>query len=119
LLPDYRGAFLRGTGDNSQNANYNIGKGKYYYGPALNKYQDSSTEAHTHNYLDVYYTNSGNEGLKYPISGTGANGAKSGVLNSVTDQNVANGFTDFYGGSTTTLDENRPYNYGINWIIKL
>ena len=119
LLPDYRGAFLRGSGDNSQNVNYNIDGGKRYFGPALNKYQDSSTEAHTHNYTDVYHTVSGNQGLKFPSVATGANGAKTDPLNSVTDQNVANAFVDLVGNSTTTINESRPYNYGINWIIKL
>jgi len=99
--------------------NYNIDGGKRYFGPALNKYQDSSTEAHTHNYTDVYYTVSGNDGLRYPVPNPATNGSRAGVLNSVTDQNVANVFVDLVGNSTTTINESRPYNYGINWIIKL
>ena len=123
ILPDYRGAFLRGSGNNTGNVNYNSENGKNYFGPDINKYQDSSTEAHTHNYKDVYLTVNGSDNLRFPPITGGIpptqNGSILGILNSVTDQNVVNGFTDYYGGTTTTINETRPYNYGINWIIKL
>ena len=41
-VPDYRGAFLRGTGNN---ANVN---GGHYAGPALNAAQGHATQTHSH-----------------------------------------------------------------------
>jgi hypothetical protein len=114
LLPDYRGAFLRGSGNNTENQNYNTERN--YTGPSLNRYQDSSVESHTHGYEDAYVSNASAGGvLKFPqgtVSNTG--GAISGVLNRTTNTNNATG-----SGETFTTSETRPYCYGINWIIKL
>lgn len=115
LLPNYRGAFLRGSGDNTQNQMYDSESPVDYFGPPLNKYQDSSIESHTHGYQDVYLTTLSAGGmLKYtPLAASTSGGATSGILNSTTNTNNAK------TGATFTTNETRPYCYGINWIIKL
>ena len=117
LLPDYRGAFLRGSGDNTQNQIYITNPPVNYYGPALNQYQDACIEGHSHAYEDIYYTTSGQDDMdyRYPSAGEGQfTGARTGVRNSTTSPNQQR-----QSGETFTTNETRPYCYGINWIIKL
>ena len=121
LLPDYRGAFLRGSGDNTQNQQYSTGYN--YYGPIMNHYQDSSVEAHGHVYTDAYLSISNGGSTQSDIAyanGTGTavsiqRGQFSGVRTDSTNPNQPrNPDQDHF-----TVNETRPYCWGINWIIKL
>ena len=137
-LPDYRGAFLRGTGSTG-----------VYVGPDLNESQDHATQTHNHlatstvtdpqhshtqttinndfdtggdsgypNYTkpsashydagsDITWTNTINSSATGVTVATTVANSTTGT-NSVTQENVI-----------TDDNETRPYNFGINWIIKI
>jgi microcystin-dependent protein len=124
-LPNYKGAFLRGTGA--------VGN---YAGPPLNNSQPHATQTHnhlatstvgdpkhSHAYKDGYFLE--NTGLIGPNNLDGHSGGdkdNSIVERNMTTDAVLSGIT-----VTTTVDnstlsvnanETRPYNFGINWIIK-
>jgi microcystin-dependent protein len=125
-LPDYRGAFLRGAGNNG-NTNHN--------GPSLNQPQNDSLGTHNHtanstvndsghshtqttinddfnntggNYNHIYTTPS------YPSYDAGNPITWTNTINSSVTNITVSTTTDLCGNSVET----RPYNYGINWIIK-
>lgn len=89
--PDYKGAFLRGASGTGTNI-----------GPAVNVSQEESIKSHTHNLAQhwVYGTQQGG-GREFLVA---VSGGAIGTL-----------FTSYSAGSTET----RPYNFGVNWIIKL
>ena len=124
-LPNYQGAFLRGTGTNGS-----------YSGPALNASQTHATQTHSHTanstVSDPGHTHTqftvnddfNNSGGAYPTgsppsfppydsagtrSWTNINSSTTGVTVSTT---VANSST------FTDANETRPYNFGVYWIIK-
>jgi microcystin-dependent protein len=124
-LPNYKGAFLRGTGTNGN-----------YSGPPLNTSQNHATQTHNHSSTSVV-TDPGHVHTQYSVNddynGTGGSdypgttpsfgpydsaGSKSwDNINSnstgiTVDTTVAN--------STISVDANetRPYNFGVYWIIK-
>jgi hypothetical protein len=131
-LPDYRGAFLRGTGNNG-NANRS--------GPSLNQSQNDSLGAHNHT-AQSSVTDPGHSHTQHTInddfnnSGGNYPGFQPGSENTLTTPSYAEydsagtvTWSDTINSSTTgitvstTVDssgnvETRPYNYGINWIIK-
>jgi hypothetical protein len=119
-VPNYQGAFLRGTGTSSVNTGYS--------GPSLNTSQNHATQTHNHSITDPGHTHTftggsitmyGESGLDNdkPASGSGnpenvtfkATGTNSSSTTSITVNN-----------STLNVDANetRPFNYGINWVIK-
>jgi microcystin-dependent protein len=125
-LPNYQGAFLRGTGTTGD-----------YSGPSLNASQAHATQTHAHTASSVItdpghahsqttanddFNNSG--GNAYP---TGSNPSfaaydSAGVR---TWTNINSSFTGVtvnttIENSTTSVNANetRPYNFGVNWIIK-
>jgi microcystin-dependent protein len=125
-LPNYQGAFLRGTGTNGS-----------YSGPSLNTSQAHATQTHTHTASSVVtdpghahsqttvnddYNNSG--GNAYPVGSNpsfaayDSSGIKtwSNINSSTTRVTVAT----TVGNSTTSVNANetRPYNFGVYWIIK-
>ncbi len=137
-IPDYRGAFLRGAGNGSGSHGYS--------GPDLNEYQAHATQ--THNHLATSTVNdpshshtqiSSNDDFNNSSGGypPGANPSfaefDSGLrswsnINSVTTgitvaTTVANSTTGTNAVTNKTvltdIDETRPYNFGINWIIKI
>jgi hypothetical protein len=94
--PDYRGAFMRGTGT-SEVSGYTDKAG-----PGLNAAQGDTFKKHTHRVLQkVVYAYTGGATTFFVTT----NG--SGALD-------ANGATDEVGGTET-----RPFNFGVNWILKL
>ena len=121
--PNLQGLFLRGTG--SYNSNHSgpalktlqsqsIGKHKHY---ANLSGSTSSDGSHSHSYssgsgstagIDSDSWNSGEIGLGIINNTTSTAGEHSHTFN-------AQGYTNDYG----TVIENRPINYGVNYIIKL
>ena len=123
-LPNYQGAFLRGTGT-----------GGGYSGPAANTSQAHATQTHNHtatttitdpghthtqtNYNDDYNNSStaGQIGLGFskdagidsPVVNTNISQSNTGVTASTT---VANSTV------SVNANETRPYNFGVYWIIK-
>lgn len=121
-LPDYRGAFLRGTG---QSGTYT-----QYSGPDANTRQLHATQKHNHdvssNVVDPghahkYQYTTYTETIKIPNITPTIN---------VQDLTVTDQLTDISGTGisvTTTMaptnisvdvNETRPYNYGVYWLIK-
>ncbi len=124
-IPNYQGAFLRGTGTNGS-----------YSGPALNTSQTHATQTHTHTANSVVtdpghvhsqtslnddFNNSGGgyqagSNPSFPpndsagsINWTNINAVTTGVSVTTT---IANSTT------STNANETRPYNFGVYWIIK-
>ena len=124
-LPDYRGAFLRGTGT----------KGNYT-GPDLNTSQNHATQTHNHlatstvtdpghNHIqtsanDDFNNSSGTypsgANPSYPLYDSGSRNWINTINSSTTGITVATTVAN----STTSVHptETRPYNFGVNWIIK-
>jgi hypothetical protein len=102
--PNYRGAFLRGTGTSNVNTAYS--------GPALNASQTDDNKSHNHTITDPGHrhvmggsaSTSGNLGSRSMNAGSSSNTYK--ATTGITINNSGN-------------NENRPFNIGVNWIIKL
>jgi microcystin-dependent protein len=123
-LPDYQGAFLRGTGSNG-----------VYSGPDLNESQAHATQTHnhlatstvtdpghSHTTSDAYWSSAteGNQGL---LGAGSTEDYDNGIVSrTVTSSTYTTGITvaTSVANSTTSVNTNetRPYNFGINWIIK-
>lgn len=126
IPPDYRGAFLRGAGTSGN-----------YTGPNIGSSQPHATEVHSHSITQTQhahpfhifnddFNNLGN------VSSNNRFGVSSATAVQTNDTTVAKwGFnpTEAVMGSLAniTIDnsttntnsfETRPYNYGVNWIIK-
>jgi hypothetical protein len=106
--PNYKGAFLRGTGTSGN-----------YSGPALGNAQNHATQTHNHTINDPGHAHSYTNGyfdqtLSYVLGSGGQRG--------VTNFNTTTSTTGIsINNSTINVDPNetRPYNFGVNWIIKL
>jgi len=125
-LPNYQGAFLRGTGTNGA-----------YSGPSLNTSQAHATQTHTHTATSVVsdpgHTHSqttanddfnGSGGTGYPLNSNPsfAQYDSAGVRTWTNINSSSTGVTvaTTVGNSTTSVNvnETRPYNFGVYWIIK-
>jgi microcystin-dependent protein len=125
-LPNYQGAFLRGTGTNGS-----------YSGPSLNTSQTHATQTHTHTATSVVsdpghahsqttnnddYNNTGGNNFpgssnpSFAANDTGINKSWTNINSNSTGVTVAT----TVGNSTTFVNANetRPYNFGVYWIIK-
>ena len=114
-VPDLRGTFLRGAYTN-ENTNYLSTNGRYT-GPELNSFQEPAVGTHTHTYNDAYISVGQGPGNPYKyVSGTGVNVTNNGgalvTVQSITDSN--NNAPENISQSYDT----RPFNLGVNWIIK-
>lgn len=125
-LPNYQGAFLRGTGTSGS-----------YSGPSLNNSQAHATQTHTHTASSVVtdpgHSHSqttvnddfnGSGGSAYPL-GSNPSFAAYDSAGSRTWTNISSTSTGIavattVGNSTTSVNANetRPYNFGVTWIIK-
>ena len=124
-IPNYQGAFLRGTGTNGS-----------YSGPSLNTSQIHATQTHTHSansvVTDPGHTHSqvtvnddyNGSGGDYP-TGSNPSFARYDSAGSVTWTNINSKSTGVtvtteIANNTTFINENetRPYNFGVYWIIK-
>ena len=127
-LPDYRGAFLRGSGSDVTGN---------YTGPELNASQGHATQTHTHNATSIVtdrghthiqssangeFTNS--EGNTYPSdsnpSFAGYDGVENKSWSNIGSSNTGISVSTNIENNTTNVNTNetRPYNYGVYWIIK-
>lgn len=125
-LPNYQGAFLRGTGTNGN-----------YSGPSLNASQTHATQTHTHLASSVVtdtghthsqstvnddYNNSG--GADYPSGSNPSFGpydsAGTQTWSNINSSSTGVSVATTIGNNTTFIDANetRPYNFGVYWIIK-
>lgn len=125
-LPDYRGAFLRGTGTNTNSV---------YSGPSLNASQTHATQTHAHtasstvtdpghahtqnSVNDDFNNNSTYPNFTVPSFANYDSGSKTwtNINSNTTGVTVATTVNN----STTNVNANetRPYNYGVWWIIKI
>ena len=108
--PDYRGAFLRGCNTAGPSGNLGTITGNYQEDDFATHSHSVNDPGHSHTTVDFYerwdITNSNT------ASKTGATGVSDGsnLVNSATT-----GISIQNSGSTET----RPYNFSVNWIIKL
>jgi microcystin-dependent protein len=124
-LPNYQGAFLRGTGTQGG-----------YSGPALNTSQNHATQTHAHTATSTVtdpghaHTQStinddynGNGGNSYPgtipsFAGYDSAGNKTWTNINSSSTGVTVATTVANSSTNTHPSETRPYNYGVYWIIK-
>jgi hypothetical protein len=123
--PNYQGAFLRGAGSNGN-----------YTGPSVNASQNHATQTHSHVVTDPGHShtfhnfaddenndNNTTGGLNYfGWKSVNIMTKDSVIPRNYSIVNIANTTTGItINNSTTSVDQNetRPYNYGVNWIIKL
>ena len=97
-LPDFEGAFLRGTGTN---ATHTKSGGGYFAGPSVGSYENDSFQDHEH-------TQTGQAGNAGPY----ANGTYPGTPATT---NVVAGDE---GSPRNTSGETKPFNAGVNYCIK-
>lgn len=124
-LPNYQGAFLRGTGTNG-----------IYSGPALNTSQSHATQTHTHtassvvtdpghshNFTDNYFAENiggGPNNLFGTSAGTDNDNTLRSIANTTNSASTGISVSTTIANSTTSVNANetRPYNFGVYWIIK-
>ena len=124
--PNLKGSFLRATGTDP------TGK---YVGSAINTTQIHSTQTHTHNTITINVSEPYNHGHSLQTYNDDFNNIggnhntppsfsynDSNNLYTWTSANATTGITctATIGNTTTSISstETRPYNYGVNWIIK-
>lgn len=125
-LPNYQGAFLRGTGSQG-----------VYSGPNVNTSQTHATQTHNHGatttIIDPGHTHTQtNANDDYNGSNTGgqsptgfAKDAYADAANNKITANINSSITNVTASTTISnstnyvdVNETRPYNYGVYWIIK-
>ena len=113
--PDYRGAFLRGAGTNS-NTNYSN-----YKGGSVGSVQTDRVGKHGHNVTDPGHNHTTTHSYEryntdtYSNS-TGGDGESSG--SNEVNSNKTNITIQKSAGGDGIGDETRPFNYSVHWIIK-
>jgi microcystin-dependent protein len=126
-LPDYRGAFLRGTGQNGIYSGPNIGVPQYHATQVHNHTATSSVTdpGHTHLQNTVNDDFNGTGGTNFPNSSSPSFGPYDGagirtwtnIDDSTTGVQVSTSIANSTGANTDA-NETRPYNFGVYWIIK-
>lgn len=124
-LPNYQGAFLRGTGTNGS-----------YSGPALNASQTHATQTHSHTAISTVsdpghaHTQTSknddfnNSGGSYPVGSPPSfppfDSAGDRIWTNISTQStgVTVSTTVANSNTFTNANETRPYNFGVYWIIK-
>ena len=114
--PNFRGAFLRGAGTNS-NTNYSNYEGETSAGSVqtdrVGKHGHNVTDP-GHNHTTTYSYEKYNSGGSNNYSGRDGYSAGSNEINS----NKTNITIQKSTGGDSIEDETRPFNYSINWILK-
>jgi hypothetical protein len=120
--PNYKAAFLRGTGTSV-----------LYTGPGVNASQNHATQTHNHTATQAAHNHAFNT-IRRHGGTTGFENAfrpyylESTTVDEVNPSNYVMGMSlrdasaaITVADSTTNVDTNetRPYNFGVNWIIKL
>jgi microcystin-dependent protein len=123
-LPNYQGAFLRGTGTQGN-----------YSGPALNTSQNHATQIHTHSATSTVsdpghahtqysinddFNNSGGNVTGNTPSFAASDGAGTRTWPNINSNSTGITVATTIANSSTNThpSETRPYNYGVYWIIK-
>jgi len=113
-VPNYQGAFLRGTGNQSKTYNSTT---ITYAGPAVdNTGQSHATQTHSHG-----ITGSVSFGASNTITGTGMTALSTNNYNGTSNSlnsSLAISNSSSSGGTITDTNETRPFNYGVYWVIK-
>jgi microcystin-dependent protein len=124
-LPNFQGAFLRGSGNQSKNFN---GTTITYQGTSVDNIgQSHATQVHNHTATSndsghshyIAQDNLGGGAAERLTYGGGVgdhfeNGTQTGYANITTTVNNSSSI----GGIITNSTETRPFNFGVNWIIK-
>jgi microcystin-dependent protein len=124
-LPNYQGAFLRGTGRNGN-----------YSGPSANTSQNHATQTHSHTSTSVV-NDPGHNHTQFSVNddynGTGGrnypgttpsfgpyDSAGSKTWDNINTHGTGITVSTTIANNTTSNDdhETRPYNFGVYWIIK-
>jgi len=108
-LPDLRGAFLRGTGSHGSE---NMADGNDFAGPDVGDFENDQSQGHHHGLFDDGLVD-GLTGYDYGIGGLQTGG--SGVRNAA---GAHDPIEDDTNGTPRTGDETRPFNAGVNYIIR-
>lgn len=108
-LPDFRGAFLRGTGSN---ATHNMANGNDFAGPSVGSFENDQFQNHAHESLVTI-----NSGTGYPDNSSLAqgNGTNTGATGGNTGVKSPNANSQ---GTPRVGDETRPFNAGVLYCIK-
>jgi microcystin-dependent protein len=126
-VPNYQGAFLRGTGA--------VGN---YAGPAVNTSQNHATQIHSHTanssvtdpqhahtqitYNDDYNSSNvdGQSNYSWSKPDAYASDQHKSTMYNINNASTGISVATTVANSTTSTDANetRPYNYGVYWIIK-
>jgi len=123
-LPNYQGAFLRGTGNQTKTYNSTA---ITYTGPSVdNTGQSHATQAHSHGITDPGHTHSlafntlrwTDAGDRTAPSGTNFRGYQDNAGTSTTGISINNSATPATGSAITNQNETRPFNFGVYWVIK-
>jgi len=122
--PTLNAAFLRGTGTDSTST---------YSGPSLKAFQEQQIIDHGHSFGNHAHTTVDSTTKSYGLAVTGKNTGR-GFDATVNEYNIRNNWLKLNDATTTSVqltaetysvrnptggDETRPYNYGVNWILKL
>lgn len=127
--PNYLGSFLRGIGTNTSISSN-------YTGPTLNAYQLDQYKTHTHNVTDPGHGHGCSDPGHSHLMPHGNTNFAEGSGHTTTTDNNGDANNNYVNSSTTgitiknagtgisidasgTGNETRPFNYGVNWIIKL
>lgn len=131
-LPDFQGAFLRGSGSNTVKDAQNVDT--TYTGPTLFNMQTHATQDHYHSINDPSHThpirddggpNQGYPGITSAYDNVAVvNGAALAAYTGITVKEMDNKVistnpSTVYNKVLTSNTETRPFNYGVNWIIKM
>lgn len=120
--PNYQGAFLRGTGNQAY--------GKVYQGPSLKQLQGDDFTSHNHTATDSGHSHTyGDVNSKLRVESLSMQ-TNSGTRKEYVQTNALNPspytFSDSTGSGKAAISvgytggtETRPFNCGVNWIIKL
>ena len=122
--PTLNAAFLRGTGTDSTST---------YSGPSLKAFQQQQIIDHGHSFGNHAHTTVNSTTDCYGLAVTGKNTARA-FDSTVNEYNIKNTWLKLNDATTTSVqltaatnsvrnptggNETRPYNYGVNWILKL
>ncbi len=107
-VPDFRGAFVRGTGSNGT---ANMANGNDFAGPSVGSTENDQMQGHYHRF---YYNTSGaTSGQPNPANIAG-NSATTNI-NALAARNIE---TDSTNGTPREGDETRPFAAGVLYCIK-
>jgi microcystin-dependent protein len=109
-LPDLQGAFLRGTGSHGSETD---AEGNAYSGPSVGSFQDDQMQQITGEITGVWAAGQTSTGAFSDSQGAGSRPDNDG-----TGDHRTFAFDSANSPNARTGDETRPFNAGVQWIIK-